>query len=146
MGSVTWDRSTWLDFNFCISQLGKSKSASLRVAKKIKISAGMAGWGSAWGLGGATQGGLCSNVFWKLETEDLVCAGKKGQVGIFLKVGSQAPSGVCLSDSLSAENWASTEPLPTSFSWHTWHTGAVSSARSWGTFKENVCLAVQLMP
>lgn len=48
MGSMTWDRSVWLDFNFCISQVGESRSTHLRVTKKIKIHPGMASWSSAW--------------------------------------------------------------------------------------------------
>lgn len=68
---MTWDRATWLDFNFCISQLAESKSTYLRVTKKIKISSGVADWSSAWAPADAIQGGLYSNIFgkWRLRIE-----------------------------------------------------------------------------
>lgn len=84
MGSMTWDRSVWLDFNFCISQVGESKSTHLRVTKKIKIHPGMASWSSAWAPVLARVVFVLT-FFWKLEIEDRVCFGKKGQVGFFLK-------------------------------------------------------------
>lgn len=83
MGSVTWDRSVWLGFNFCISQVGESRSTHLRVTKKIKIHPGMASWSSAWAPVLARVVFVLTFFFWKLEIEDRVCFGKKGQVGFF---------------------------------------------------------------